>query len=91
MKAIRLATKQEKLSYMPVNVDELQEAEGEIIRIVQNKVFADEIVLFRHQDSQNMISPSGDVCNRAKTAKKPSSIYELDLFLGKDGILLVGG
>ena len=77
------ATKQEKLSYMPVNIDELQEAEGEIIRIVQNKVFADEIVLFRHQDSQNIISPSGDVCNRAKTVKKSGSIYQLDPFLGK--------
>ena len=85
------ATKQEKLSYMPVNIDELQEAEGEIIRIVQNKVFADEIVLFRHQDSQNIISPSGDVCNRAKTVKKSGSIYQLDPFLGKNGILRVGG
>ena len=85
------ATKQGKLSYMPVNVDELQEAEDEIIRIVQNKVFADEIVLFRHQDSQNKISPSGDVCNRAKTVKKSISIYQLDPFLSKDGILRVGG
>lgn len=86
------ATKQEELSYKPANVDELQDAEGEIIRILQNKVFGDEIALLRHKDSQNITSPPGDVRNRAeKAVKKSSSIYQLDPFLGKDGILRVGG
>ena len=51
------ATRQEKLSYKPINVDELQDAESEIIRIVQNKAFEDEIVLLRHQDPQNITPP----------------------------------
>ncbi|CAB3991324.1 PREDICTED: uncharacterized protein LOC107355480 [Paramuricea clavata] len=85
------ATRQEKLSYKPINVDELQDAESEIITIVQNKAFDDEIVLLRHQDPQNIIPPSGDVRNQVrKTVKKSSSIYQLDPFLGKDGILRVG-
>ena len=85
-------TKQEKLSYQPVNVDELQDAENEIIRIVQSKVFNEELALLRHQDSQNITPPPGDVCNQSrKTVKKSSSIYQLDPFLGKDGILRVGG
>jgi hypothetical protein len=80
------------LSYKPINVDELQDAESEIIRIVQNKAFEDEIVLLRHQDPQNITPPPGDVRNQVrKTVKKSSSIYKLDPFLGKDGILRVGG
>ena len=51
------ATRQEKLSYKPINVDELQDAENEIIRIVQNKAFEDEIVLLRHRDPQNITHP----------------------------------
>ena len=51
------APRQEKLSHKPINVDELQDAESEIIRIVQNKAFEDEIVLLRHQDPQNITPP----------------------------------
>ena len=80
------------MSYKPVNAVKLQDAESEIIRIVQNKVFDDEIVLLRHQDPQNITPPPGDVRNQVrKTVKKSSLIYQLDPFLGKDGILRVGG
>ena len=41
-------TKQKGFTYKPVNFNELQEAEREIIRKVQNKAFGDEIALFRH-------------------------------------------
>lgn len=86
------STKQEKLRYKPVNVDELQEAESEIIRIVQNKAFDDEIALLRHQNPENVTPPTGEVRNQVrKTVKKSSSIYQLDPFLGKDGVLRVGG
>ncbi|CAB4009057.1 Hypothetical predicted protein [Paramuricea clavata] len=88
------ATRQEKLSYKSVTVDKLQDAESEIIKIVQNKAFDDEIVLLRHLDPQNITPPPGDVRNQVRKTvklKKSSSIYQLDPFLGKDGIPRVGG
>jgi hypothetical protein len=66
------AIRQEKLSYKPINVDELQDAESEIIRIVQNKAFEDEIVLLRHQDPQSITPPPGDVRNQVRKTVKTS-------------------
>ncbi len=89
-KSIKVS-RQEKLSYQPVNVDELQDAENEIFRMVENKVLNEELALLHHQDSQNITPPPGNVCNQIrKTVKKLCSIYQLNPFLGKDGILHVG-
>ena len=62
----------------PVTVEELQRAEKEIIRIVQCHAFKDEIALLQRPDK--------DI-----TLKQSSSIYGLDPFLDKEGILRVGG
>ena len=62
----------------PVTVEELQRAEKEIIRIIQCHAFKEEIALLQRPDK--------DV-----TLKQSSSIYGLDPFLDKEGILRVGG
>ena len=49
-------TKQKRFAYKPVNVDELQESEREIIRKVQNKAFGDEIALLRYLNVANTIT-----------------------------------
>lgn len=46
-------TKRKEFSYKPVNVDELEEAEREIIKKVQYKAFGDEITLLRHLHEYN--------------------------------------
>ena len=62
----------------PVTVEELKRAEKEIIRIVQCHAFKEKIALLQRPDK--------DV-----TLKQSSSIYGLDPFLDKEGILRVGG
>ena len=78
-------------TYKPVDVKERQRAELQIIRIVQNEAFQDEIQLLK---GVNIKSPAADKDaskERMKTVKKSSSLYKLDPFLDKDGVLRVGG
>ena len=78
-------------TYKPVDVKERQHAKLQIIRIVQNEAFQDEIQLLK---DVNIKSPAADKDaskERMRTVKKSSSLYKLDPFLDKDGILRVGG
>ena len=78
-------------TYKPVDVKERQHAELQIIRIVQNEAFQDEIQLLK---DVNIKSPAADKDaskERMKTVKKSSSLYKLDPFLDKEGVLRVGG
>ena len=78
-------------TYKPVDVKERQRAELQIIRIVQNEAFQDEIQLLK---DVNIKSPAADKDaskERMKTVKKSSSLYKLDPFLDEDGVLRVGG
>ena len=85
-------TEQKGFTYKPVNVDELREAEKEIIRKVQNKAFGHEIALLRHLNVAQTSTDAREIGNRnRKVIKKSSSIYRLDPFLSKDGILREGG
>ena len=85
-------TEQKGFTYKPVNVDELREAEKEIIRKVQNKAFGHEIALLRHLNVAQTSTDAREIGNRnRKVIKKSNSIYRLDPFLSKDGILRVGG
>ena len=65
-------------TYKPVDVKERQHAELQIIRIVQNEAFQDEIQLLK---DVNIKSPAADKdasMERMKTVKKLSSLYKLD-------------
>ena len=78
-------------TYKPVDVKERQHAELQIIRIVQNEAFQDEIQSLK---DVNIKSPAADKDaskERMKTVKESSSLYKLDPFLDKDGVLRVGG
>ena len=71
--------------YVPVNTQDLQEAETEIIRSLQREKFWNEIRwLYR-------IGPQvPEDQTQLRTMKKFSSLYKMDPFLDKDGILRVG-
>lgn len=71
--------------YVPVNTQELQNAEMEIIKAVQGKEFQEEISLLCPDNTQG----SQD-CNSFRVMKKTSTLYRLDPFLNKDGVLHVG-
>ena len=74
-----------------INVEELEKAEMEILKIVQADSFHAEITAL---NAINGRSPKiGRVLARRKKEeiKKTSSLYRLDPFLGSNGILRVGG
>lgn len=76
----------EKDRYVPVNTQELQEAETVIVKSVQEEEFQNEISLLHRistQDPQDHAS--------LKTQKKSSTLYKMDPFLDSVGVLRVGG
>ena len=79
------------ISCNPVNVDELNEAGKEIIRIVQRKSFIKETLLL-HQRNVEESSPNVERGNKeSHGVPKSSSLFRLDPILTKDGVLRVGG
>ena len=80
------ATATRAARYVPVNTQDLQDAETEIIRSLQREEFQNEISLIHRTGAQ----VSQDQAQR-RTMKKASSLYKMDPFLDKDGILRVGG
>ena len=88
--------KERMATYKPVDVEELQHAELQTIKIVQNEAFQDEIQLLK---DANIKSPTADQeaskekmnYKEVMTIKRSSSLYKLDPFLDEDGVLRVGG
>ena len=72
--------------YVPVNTQDLQEAEAEIIRSLQREEFQSEISLLHRISVQG---PQDQT--QLRTMKKASTLYKLDPFLDKDDLLRVGG
>ena len=76
-------SKQSKMNqYVPVNTQELQNAEMEILKAVQREAFKEEISLLCSADAQG----SQDR-NTFRSMKKSSTLYRLDPFLDKNGVL----
>ena len=72
--------------YIPVNTQELQNAEGKIVKSVQREAFQREINLLRptvERTSQDRTS--------LKIVKKARTLYKMNPFLDNDGVLRVGG
>ena len=74
-----------------MNVDELNEAGKEIIRVVQRKSFIKERLLL-HQRNVEESSPNVERGNKESHGiPKSSSLFRLDPILTTDGVLRVGG
>ena len=78
-------------SYKPVDVQELRSAELQIIKMVQNDAFGDEIRLLEEKKARLKTANRDVSKDEVKTMKKSSSLHKLDPFLDEDGILRVGG
>ena len=86
MAQVLKSTEPRAAHYVPVNTQDLQEAETEIIRSFQREEFQDEISLLHHIGTQVLQDHT-----QLRTMKKASSLYKMDPFLDKDSVLRVGG
>ena len=77
--------------YQRVGPDELQRAELEITQDVQYEHFKEEIKILSSLKANGEFVDRMSARLRNKGLKKSSSLYRLDPFLDKDGILRVGG
>ncbi|CAB4012547.1 Hypothetical predicted protein [Paramuricea clavata] len=75
--------------YQRSNVEELLQAEVAIVKQVQEQAFSKEIQTLRSMQKPD--SGQDDVRRRKAVMKKTSSLYRLDPFLDKEGVLRVGG
>ena len=78
-------------TYKPVDVQDLKYAEQQIIKIVQNEVFRDEVQLLKDVKTKQQAIDQDTSKDKIKAMKSSSSLYKLDPFLDKDGLLQVGG
>ena len=74
-----------------VNVQELKHAELQIIKMVQNEVFPEEIQLLKNLNVQAQVINRGTAKDGDRAMKRSSPLYKLDPFLDEDGVLRVGG
>ena len=72
--------------YGTITLQDLQEAEREILRSLQRDEFWNEVSLVHRICAQVPQHPT-----QHRTMKKASSLYKMDPFLDKNGILRVGG
>ena len=77
--------------YIPANVEELQNAENKILKMVQRVAFPKEIHRLKESNVQGQTSGERTVTHENKAMKKASSLYQLDPFLDASGVLRVGG
>ena len=77
--------------YQPVNVNEIDQAEIEIIRCLQHEHFKDEIKILSSLQESEEFHDRKTAKQRNFSLKKCSSLYRLDPFLDSNGILRVGG
>ena len=65
--------------YIPVNVQELQNAESEIIKIVQGAAFPEDIISMKKLNVCEQTTGEKTVTNDKKAMRKARSLYQLDL------------
>jgi hypothetical protein len=74
---------------MQVNVEDLQKAELEIIRMIQEKEFSEEIKTLRSLQKKD--PKREDTVKIKSSLKKTSCLYRLEPFIDSQGVLRVGG
>ena len=77
--------------YKPVTVEDLYQAELEILRLVQKEAFGEEIKILQSLKVNSDNFSRSKVRERKKVMKTKSCLYKLDPFLDADNILRVGG
>ena len=80
-------------SYNPVDVEALQRAELQIIKMAQSEAFQEEIQLLRDFNVKQQVADQDINKDKIKMMKKSSSLYKLDPFLDfldEAGVLRVG-
>ena len=77
-------------NHKSVTVEELREAELDIIRLVQSQSFKEEFHVLKPLKG-DIAQSRENVRLRKATLKQSSSVFRLDPFIDRDGILRVGG
>ena len=77
-------------TYRSLSVDEMRKAEQAILKSLQ-EVFPEEIKILKSLEVQNDDASRESANRRNLSMKKTSSLYRLDPFLDKYGVLRVGG
>ena len=85
------ANKTATQKFQTVAVEELKSAEREIIKQVQEDAFEREIKTLMSFTSANVEMQRDEAKKRNQEIKQTSTLYRLDPFLDKEGILRVGG
>ena len=75
----------------PVDVQDLQRAELQIIKIVQNEAFQNEIQMLKDTKIKFQATDKDARKERMKTMKRSTSLYKVDPFIDENGVLRVGG
>ena len=71
--------------------EELKKAEREIIKQVQERAFNKEIKELKSLGSSKELQKGDEVRRRNQVVKQASTLYRLDPFVDKHGVLRVGG
>ena len=79
------------LAYQSPSVDEMRKAEQTIMKSVQEEAFSEEIRILKSLEVHNDDTSRDLARKRNVSMKKTSSLYRLDPFLDKSGVLRVGG
>ena len=78
-------------NYIPLTVAEIQRAEFAIVRMVQAENFSKEIKMLQSHDVIELPSNKKEQLNHHKLLRGKSQLQKLNPFLGKDGLMRVGG
>ena len=77
--------------YKPVEVEELKKTERKIIKQVQERAFNKEIKELKSLRSSRELQKGDEVRRRNQVGNQASTLYRLDPFVDKHGVLRVGG
>jgi hypothetical protein len=75
----------------PITVDEMEKAEIVILKLAQNDSFSDEIAALKEVLAENHSDPRAKIRRERKRIKTISSLFRLDPFIDRNGLLRVGG
>ena len=85
-----MKTRSAAREYRPVDVDELREAEQEIIRHVQKEAFREEMSKLK-KITTDYEAHREDTRSRIRKIKEASSLFRLDPFLDHSNLVRIGG
>lgn len=78
-------------TYVPIEVQDLQQVEQHIIKTAQNEIFRDEIQRLRSVNAQQQVMDQDATKHRNQRMKKSTSLHKLDPFIDENGLPQVGG